>query len=46
MDSADLDRLDIARTELLAIFQEDELQKVPLLILANKQVKFYIEVEN
>ena len=37
VDSADKERLDLAKQELDLMLQEDELQKVPVLILANKQ---------
>ncbi len=36
-DSADVDRASIAKGELGAMLQEDELKGVPLLVLANKQ---------
>lgn len=38
VDSADLDRVANAKTELGAMLQEDDLKRVPLLIIANKQV--------
>ena len=38
MDSADLDRVSTAKTELASMLQEDELRNAPLLVLANKQV--------
>ncbi|KCV69383.1 ADP-ribosylation factor-like protein 1 [Fonticula alba] len=37
VDSADHDRMRIAKTELFAMLEEEELKNVPLLILANKQ---------
>ena len=38
VDSADRDRLQINRAELLAMLSEDELQGAKLLVFANKQV--------
>ncbi|KAK8818444.1 ADP-ribosylation factor-like protein 1 [Blastocystis sp. ATCC 50177/Nand II] len=37
VDSADTDRIPIAKTELMAILNEEELQGVCLLVFANKQ---------
>lgn len=37
IDSADSDRIQTARSELRAMLGEEELQAVPLLVLANKQ---------
>ncbi|KAK8803982.1 hypothetical protein JH06_0854 [Blastocystis sp. subtype 4] len=37
VDSADIDRLNIAKAELAAILKEDELKGTSLLIFANKQ---------
>lgn len=37
VDSADKERIEIARQELELMLQEEELQKVPVLVLANKQ---------
>ena len=37
IDSADKDRLDVARQELELMLQEEELKGAPLLVLANKQ---------
>lgn len=39
VDSADVDRAGTARAELLSMLQEEELKGVPLLVLANKQVR-------
>ncbi|KAM3143982.1 Arf GTPase arl1 [Paramecium bursaria] len=41
IDSFDKDRLNISKDELVTLLQEDELKGVPLLVLANKQVKIY-----
>ena len=37
IDSADKDRLEVARQELELMLQEEELRGAPVLILANKQ---------
>ena len=37
IDSADKERLEVARQELEIMLQEEELRGVPVLILANKQ---------
>ena len=37
VDSADKDRIEIARQELELMLQEEELKGVPVLVLANKQ---------
>lgn len=37
IDSADKERLDVARQELELMLQEEELRGAPVLILANKQ---------
>ena len=37
VDSADRDRVEIARQELELMLQEEELKGVPVLVLANKQ---------
>ena len=37
VDSADKERLDVARQELELMLQEEELKGAPVLILANKQ---------
>lgn len=37
VDSADRDRIDLCRTELAALLQEEDLKAAPLLVLANKQ---------
>lgn len=39
VDSADVDRAGTAKAELLSMLQEEELKGVPLLVLANKQVR-------
>ena len=38
VDSSDVDRLEMAKSELNVMLQEDEIKGAPLLILANKQV--------
>jgi len=37
IDSTDRQRIDLCKTELFALLQEEELKGVPLVILANKQ---------
>ena len=37
VDSADKDRVEVARQELELMLQEEELKGVPVLVLANKQ---------
>jgi ADP-ribosylation factor-like protein 1 len=37
IDSADRERLDVARQELELMLQEEELRGAPVLVLANKQ---------
>ena len=37
VDSADKERLDVARQELELMLQEEELKGAPVLIMANKQ---------
>lgn len=37
IDSSDKERMDIAKQELFLLLQEDDLQNVPVAILANKQ---------
>ena len=37
VDSADRDRIDLCRNELVTLLQEEDLKTVPLLIFANKQ---------
>jgi ADP-ribosylation factor-like protein 1 len=37
VDSADRERMDLARKELMAMFEEDELKETILLVMANKQ---------
>ncbi|KLO12842.1 ARF/SAR protein [Schizopora paradoxa] len=37
IDSSDKDRLELARSELLTMLDEEELKGVPLLVFANKQ---------
>jgi signal recognition particle receptor subunit beta len=37
IDSADRERLEVARQELELMLQEEELKGAPVLILANKQ---------
>ncbi len=37
IDSADKDRLEVAKQELELMLQEEELRGAPVLILANKQ---------
>jgi ADP-ribosylation factor-like protein 1 len=37
IDSADVDRLAVSKTELVSMLEEEELRGVPLLVLANKQ---------
>ena len=37
IDSADKERIEVARQELELMLQEEELKGVPVLVLANKQ---------
>lgn len=37
VDSADRDRIDVAKQEMMSMLQEEDLNGVPLLVLANKQ---------
>ena len=37
VDSADKERIEVARQELELMLQEEELKGVPVLVLANKQ---------
>jgi len=37
VDSADIERLSVAKEELMSMLEEDELQGTPLLVFANKQ---------